>query len=375
MNRFKRSTAVVSALSLLSVAPLFAQDTAKPQSSSKSTPPSPTPAAAEAATPSSREKFASDQAYQSYALGMYFGPNNRYFFQGKEVDLAAMRKGIESVFNSKKDFSEAVGASIALQIAHRDADIDIDQLMAGLKDSFEYAEPKMSREEQRQAMNDIETGLKAIREARIKESAAANEAKGKAFLEENKKRDGIKVTSSGLQYEVIKEGEGKKPGPDDTVMVNYKGTTIDGKVFDRTDTGNPKRLSLKSRYILPGWKEGMLLMSPGAKYKLYIPHNIGYGMQPRNNVLGGNETLIIEVELVSTEPPRQARRPTPGAGASAVTPPVRVPLPKKGTATAVTPPVKVEIPPKTPGKDAKRGTRVTPPVKVEFPPKKEAKKE
>ncbi|MGK0190741.1 MAG: FKBP-type peptidyl-prolyl cis-trans isomerase, partial [Verrucomicrobiales bacterium] len=349
---------------------------ATPKASTQLTPPAPpTPAAAEAATPSAREKFTSDEAYQSYALGMYFGPNNRYFFQGKEIDLGAMRKGIEAVFSSNKEFSQAVGTSIALQIAHRDAEIDIDQLMAGLKDSFDYAEPKMSREEQRQAMNDIETGLKAIRAAKVKESAAANEAKGKAFLEENSKRDGIKVASSGLQYEISNEGEGNKPGPDDTVMVIYNGTTIDGTVFDRTDAGTPKRLSLKSRYILAGWKEGMLMMSPGAKYKLYIPHALGYGMEPRNNVLGGNETLIMEVELVSVEPPRQSKRPTPGLGSSAVTPPVRVPLPKKNRATAVTPPVKVEIPPRKPGNEAKRSTRVTPPVKVEFPQKTEEKTE
>ena len=110
-------------------------------------------------------------------------------------------------------------------------------------------------------------------------------------------------------------------------------------------------------------------MSPGAKYKFYIPHEIAYGMEPRNTVIGGNETLIMEVELVASEAPRP--RPTPGLGSSAVTPPVRVPRPSK--ATAVTPPVKVEIPAKTPAKEAKREARVTPPVKVEFPKKPENK--
>ncbi|MCB1094159.1 MAG: FKBP-type peptidyl-prolyl cis-trans isomerase [Verrucomicrobiae bacterium] len=364
----KRSTAVISALSLLLAAPLSAQD-APPQPSTKTTPPSPTPEAGTATTPSAREKFESDLAFQSYALGMYFGPNNRYFFRGKEPNMEALKKGMESVFNADKDFSYAVGASIALQIAHRNAKVDMDQLVAGLTDAFAYAEPKMSREDQRQAMSDLEAGLKKIRDAEIAASAPANEAKGKAFLEENKKREGVKVTDSGLQYEVLAEGKGDKPGPEDTVMVNYKGMSLDGAIFDQTDAGNPKRLSLKSNYILPGWKEGMLMMSPGAKYKFYIPHDIAYGMEPRNTVIGGNETLIMEVELVSSEAPRP--RPTPGLGSSAVTPPVRVPRPNK--ATAVTPPVKVEIPAKAPGKEAKREARVTPPVKVEFPQKPENK--
>jgi len=378
MHRYKRSTAVISALSLLLTATLSAQQPKTPRAQAQSAPPPPTPptpAAQDAPEPSSREKFSSDEAYQSYALGMYFGPNNRYFFRGKDVDLEALKKGMQSVFNDNKDLSYAVGASIALQIAHRNAKVDIDQLAAGLADAFSYAEPKMNRNEQRQAMSALEAGLKELRDAEIKASAVANEAKGKAFLEENKKRDGVIVASSGLQYEILAEGNGDKPGPEDTVMVNYKGTSLDGNVFDRTDSGTPKRLSLKSRYILPGWKEGMMMMTPGARYKLYIPHDLAYGMEPKNNVIGGNETLIMEVELVSAEPPRQAQRPAPGVGSSAVTPPVRVPLPKRsgGGATAVTPPVKVEIPPRTPGKEANR--RVTPPVKVEFPQKKETKKE
>ncbi|MDA0812518.1 MAG: FKBP-type peptidyl-prolyl cis-trans isomerase [Verrucomicrobia bacterium] len=368
----KRSTAVISALSMLLAAPLSAQDTAAPKPTTQATPQPPTPESGIApATPSSREKFASDVAFQSYALGMYFGPNNRYFFRGQEPDMEALKKGMASVFDGGKDFSYAVGASIALQIAHRDAKVDMDQLIAGLSDAFKYAEPKVSREDQRQAMSDLEAGLKKIRDAEIAAGAAANEAKGKAFLEENKKREGVKVTESGLQYEVVAEGKGDKPGADDTVMVNYKGTTVDGVVFDQTDAGNPKRLSLKSNYILPGWKEGMLMMSPGAKYKFYIPHEIGYGMEPRNNVIGGNEALVMEVELVSSEAPTQ--RPTPGVGSSAVTPPVRVPRPDN-KATAVTPPVKVEIP-ANPGQEPKREVRVTPPVKVEFPQKPEQKDE
>ena len=372
MHRMKRSTAVISAVSMLLAAPLSAQD-ATPKATTQATPPSLTPESGTApSTPSAREKFASDLAFQSYALGMYFGQNNRYFFRGQEPDMEALKKGMASVFDGGKDFSYAVGASIALQIAHRDAKVDMDQLVAGLSDAFKYAEPTISREDQRQAMSDLEAGLKKIRDAEVAASAPENEAKGRAFLEENKKREGVKFTESGLQYEVLAEGSGGKPGADDTVMVNYKGTTLGGVVFDQTDAGNPKRLSLKSNYILPGWKEGMLMMSPGAKYKFYIPHEIGYGMEPRNNVIGGNETVVMEVELVSSEAPSQ--RPTPGLGSSAVTPPVRVPRPTN-KATAVTPPVKVELPEKTPGKEAKREARVTPPVKVEFPQKPEQKNE
>jgi FKBP-type peptidyl-prolyl cis-trans isomerase FklB len=369
MKYFTKTTLFAPTLSLiLSAAGLTTAQDAPPAPPKAETKPAP-PAGSEDPVPAGLSKFPSPEAMHSYALGMYFGPNNRYFFQKQDLDLAALKQGLDDVFKAKKDFSYAVGVSVALQIAHRNAEIDVDQLFSGLKDSFEYQETKLTREEQREAMNNLEAGLKEKRNQEIVASAPANEQKGKEFLAKNATREEVKTTESGLQYEAIKEGSGdKKPGDTDTVSVNYTGTLLTGKVFDKTDAGTPKRLSLKSRYLIKGWKEGLMLMSPGAHYKFYIPHDLAYGMEPKNNSIGGNEALIMDVELVSTEPPRAPTGPGRRPGASAVTPPVRVPLKNnKPKATAVTPPVKVEFP--KGGKDAKRDVRVTPPVKVEFPKK------
>lgn len=128
--------------------------------------------------------------------------------------------------------------------------------------------------------------------------AAPNRAAGEAFLTNNRTAEGVKVTASGLQYKVIKEGKGAKPGPASQVKVNYKGSLLSGEVFDSSyDRGEPAVLGLNQ--VIPGWTEGLQLMSPGAKYILYIPADLGYGdnVDPNGPIPAGS-TLIFEVELL-----------------------------------------------------------------------------
>ena len=121
--------------------------------------------------------------------------------------------------------------------------------------------------------------------------------KGKAYLAENAKKDGVKVTASGLQYEVIKEGTGKKPAATDTVSVHYEGTLINGQVFDSSiRRGQPVEFPLNR--VIPGWTEGVQLMSVGSKYRFVIPSNLAYGEHGAGGAIGPNETLIFEVELL-----------------------------------------------------------------------------
>jgi FKBP-type peptidyl-prolyl cis-trans isomerase len=131
-------------------------------------------------------------------------------------------------------------------------------------------------------------------------AAQAEKAKqeGEAFLAENAKREGVKTTDSGLQYEVLQEGEGKKPTAEDRVTVHYKGTLISGEEFDSSYArGQPVTFPLSN--VIPGWTEGVQLMSPGAKYKFYIPSDLAYGERGAGVKIGPNETLIFEVELLS----------------------------------------------------------------------------
>ncbi|MDB5226918.1 MAG: peptidylprolyl isomerase [Bacteroidota bacterium] len=124
----------------------------------------------------------------------------------------------------------------------------------------------------------------------------------KKFFEENAKRPGVKTTPSGLQYEVLKDSAAQKPKSTDVVKVNYKGTLLDGKVFDSTEGREPATFPLNQ--VIPGWTEGLQLMSVGSRYKFYIPGSIAYGEQgvPQAGI-GPNETLIFEVDLLSIEKP------------------------------------------------------------------------
>lgn len=130
-------------------------------------------------------------------------------------------------------------------------------------------------------------------------SAMAQSAleKGEAFLAANGKKDGVKATASGLQYEVLTEGAGKSPKATDTVQVNYRGTTIDGKEFDSSyKRGEPIEFPLNG--VIPGWTEGVQLMKEGAKYRFFIPSKLAYGSRGAGGAIGPDETLIFEVELL-----------------------------------------------------------------------------
>lgn len=135
-------------------------------------------------------------------------------------------------------------------------------------------------------------------QAKTREKLDAEIEKGRAFLAENKKRTGVVETASGLQYEVMTEGTGAKPGPTSRVTTHYTGSTIDGKVFDSSvQRGQP--LSFGLHQVIPGWTEGLQLMSPGSKYKLFIPYELGYGERGAGAAIPGGAALIFEVELIA----------------------------------------------------------------------------
>lgn len=123
---------------------------------------------------------------------------------------------------------------------------------------------------------------------------------GQNYLAKNKLRSGVKVTSTGLQYEVLTQGSGPKPAAEDTVTVHYRGTLIDGTEFDASyKHGQP--ISFPLNRVIPGWTEGLQLMNQGSKYKLFIPYNLGYGLQGSPPVIPGGAALIFEVELLEVK--------------------------------------------------------------------------
>jgi FKBP-type peptidyl-prolyl cis-trans isomerase len=134
-------------------------------------------------------------------------------------------------------------------------------------------------------------------EAKMKESAPKNLADGQKYLDENKSKTGVKVTASGLQYKIINPGSAKKPKPTDEVTVHYKGTLIDGKVFDSSiERGQPATFPLNG--VIPGWTEGLQLIGEGGKMILYIPSILAYGEKGMGATIPPNSALVFEVELV-----------------------------------------------------------------------------
>lgn len=132
-------------------------------------------------------------------------------------------------------------------------------------------------------------------------NAQVGREKGEAFLVENGKKEGVKTLPSGLQYRVLKEGDGKHPKKNDTVVVHYKGTLIDGREFDSSHKrGEPAKFGVTQ--VIKGWTEALQLMTEGAKWMLYIPSQLAYGDKGSSKLIGPNETLVFEVELIAVMP-------------------------------------------------------------------------
>ncbi|HRF68050.1 MAG TPA: FKBP-type peptidyl-prolyl cis-trans isomerase [Muribaculum sp.] len=175
--------------------------------------------------------------------------------------------------------------------------LDIKDFADGVAAVFEGAQPKMSYDEAKAEIKAFFEAMEAEQRAAAAKMGEVNEAAGKKFLEENGKRQEVKTTASGLQYEVINEGTGKQPVASDSVTVHYTGKLIDGTVFDSSvERGEPATFGVTQ--VIPGWVEALQMMKEGAKWRLFIPSNLAYGPNGAGNVIGPNSTLIFDVELI-----------------------------------------------------------------------------
>jgi FKBP-type peptidyl-prolyl cis-trans isomerase len=202
--------------------------------------------------------------------------------------------------NGVDSLSYAVGVSMGTNLAEIDLkELNYDVFVSGIKQTLDSSAAMDIKE----ASGIIEEQMTALMEKK----SAPDRKVGEDFLANNKTQPGVMVTPSGLQYKVITEGTGAKPGPTDEVTVNYRGTLISGEEFDSSYGKDPVTFPLNQ--VIPGWTEGVGLMSVGSKYMLYVPQELGYGSRGQRGIKP-YATLIFEVELLSIKPGQPQEMPS-----------------------------------------------------------------
>jgi len=201
----------------------------------------------------------------------------------------------ESLATEKQRGSYALGYDFGESVRPGQEELDTDAYMAGMRDAL--ADTSALPWEERQAA--LQTTIEAIRAAMVAtEETRANEAaaRGAAALDENAARDEVTVTESGLQYEVIEEGDGPVAGPDDQVVLHYRGTLVDGTEFDSSYGGDPVTFPVGG--VIPGFSEALQTIPMGSTWRVWIPSELGYGEAGAGDAIGPNETLIFEIEAI-----------------------------------------------------------------------------
>jgi len=200
--------------------------------------------------------------------------------------------GDVKITGSVDSVAYALGHSVGGNLKTQFPDVNPDIITQAILEAFNGKENKLFENSQA-----ADTYIRNYLKEASEKKAVVNKEKGEAFLAKNASKSGVKVTESGLQYEVMKEGAGEKPTAESTVKVHYHGTTIDGEVFDSSvDRGEPTTFPLNG--VIKGWTEGVQLMTVGSKYKFYIPSELAYGARAAGAKIGPNSTLIFEVELL-----------------------------------------------------------------------------
>ncbi len=237
--------------------------------------PSPSPSD----SPATTSTFKDEKDKVSYSLGVDIGRTLQKF----QLDLneAALSQGIADVLESKP-------------MAMTDQE---------LQTTLQAFQQKMMQKQQ-EAVSKKQEEMKGV--------AEKNEADGKKFLDDNAKKPGVKTTASGLQYKVIKEGSGDKPKDTDVVETNYRGTTIDGKEFD-SSAKHGSTASFPVNGVIKGWSEALKLMPVGAKWELYVPSDLAYGVEGYGDDIAPGSTLVFEVELLNIKKNAASTPPGPNA--------------------------------------------------------------
>jgi FKBP-type peptidyl-prolyl cis-trans isomerase FklB len=209
--------------------------------------------------------------------------------------------GGSSEFRTTRDkASYGIGLNIGDSLKEEGFDVDLDLLIRGLRESIAGTKPSLSQEELVAALGAFQRETLAKQAERLKALSEINKREGQAFLAANKLKPGVKTTPSGLQYKIIKTGNGKTPKLTDTVTTHYRGTLVDGKEFDSSHKrGQPATFAVGG--VIRGWTEALQQMKVGDKWELYIPAEIAYGPRGAGADIGPDAVLIFELELLSID--------------------------------------------------------------------------
>jgi len=214
----------------------------------------------------------------------------------------------EDPFKSKKErISYTLGMLYGKQLKQGDVEVDFDQYLKGLKDASTGGKLLLTEEQGKEVYQTFLQELRAKQAEKQKAEGEMNQKAGEAFLAENKKKEGVVTTASGLQYKIETKGTGKIPTSNDTVACHYRGTLLDGTEFDSSyKRGQPMDFGVQR--VIRGWTEALLLMPVGSKWKLFIPSELAYGERGSRGMvpIPANSMLQFDIELIEIKPPGEA---------------------------------------------------------------------
>ncbi len=226
---------------------------------------------------------------------------------GEKAEPAKIEPLTEKTIKERASYAIGVnfGGQLLDGIKQDGADLDMELLVKGFKDALTKPKAEYTDEELDMAIQAFDKALVAKNTVTSKATAEKNKKDGEAFLAKNKHEEGVETTASGLQYKVVKAGEGKTPQKTDTVRVHYHGMLPDGSAFDSSkQRGTAVEFPVTA--VIKGWSEALLQMKVGDKWMLYVPSDLAYGSRRRSNVIGPNQVVLFEVELLDIVPLKDA---------------------------------------------------------------------